>query len=144
MIGLVPPPDRADSRDQTEPIRKKNKDEDGREKPECSLGQMRTDDSNQEFVQCLDEPFQEVLCPTRNLLHFSGRQLGKYDQTDSDHPTDQHGIRDWKIEGSCDLHWLRRQAVRLRFWRRRARFLRRSSLSGLRGCSCCQEWVSGQ
>src|SRR5258708_39385976 len=48
------------------------------------------------------------------------------------------------MEGSWDLHWLPEQAVLLRFRRCRTRFLRGSSLSGFRGCSCCQEWVSGQ
>src|SRR6476646_5787906 len=106
MRGLVSPPERAYSRDKSEPVRRQDKDKDGRKKPECSLGQMRSNDSTKELVQSLDEPLREVLRSRRNLLHLSGCKLSKYDQAECNDPTDQHGICNWEVEGTRNFYWL--------------------------------------
>ena len=64
--------------------------------PECSLGQVRSNDSGEELVQCLDQPFQKVLRSSRNLSHIPSCNLSKCDEAESDDPTDQHGIGDWE------------------------------------------------
>src|SRR6478736_3193943 len=99
---------------------------------------MRPNDSDHELVEALNQPFQEVLCTSGNLLHLSRRDLGKYNETERNDPADNHGIGYREIEWTGDLYCLGRQTVflglgrlarrvRMRFWcyRRRRRGWRR-------------------
>ena len=78
--GLVPPADRADSRNEADPIGGKDENENGRKKPKRPLDQMRANDSFQKTVETLNQPFQEILRSSGNMLHVPRSDLGKNDQ----------------------------------------------------------------
>src|ERR1043166_6159601 len=122
MIGSMSPPHSAYAGNKPNPIGGKNEDENSGKEPEGPLGQVWSNDSGQELVKSLEQPFQKILGAPGDLLHASCGELSKYDQAHGYDPADNHRIGDRKIEGASDLYCLRRKAVFLR----------------LRGrCTCC-------
>src|SRR5206468_6003806 len=71
---LISVANRAETRNQTQPIGKENEDEYRREKPKCFFHQVMPDYSLQEIVQALHHPFPEILRPARRSEE---RRVGK-------------------------------------------------------------------
>src|ERR1700751_1216396 len=111
MRGLVAPAHRAYAGYESHPIGGENEYEDAGKEPECLLRQMRAEDAGHERVKSVDEPFHEILRPEGNLLHLSSRDLRKHNETERNHPADDHGIGDREIEWASDLYCLGRQTV---------------------------------
>src|SRR5439155_919730 len=61
VLALHAPADRADARDQAEPVREKNEDEDGREKPEGLFDEVVANDAFQEIVKIFHQTLPEIL-----------------------------------------------------------------------------------
>ena len=123
----MPPADRADAGNETDPVGGKDEDEDGGKEPERPLDQMPADDALEEAVEAFHQPFQKVLGAAGNLGHASRRHLGEHDETHGDDPRHDHGIRDRKAEGPGDLDGVLRQAVFHRLQRNRDRQCRSRS-----------------
>jgi hypothetical protein len=94
MIRLMSPANRAHSRYEADPIRRQDKNENGREEPERPLHQVRANDGFQKAVQALHEPFQQILRPAGHAFHIPRRAPGEDDQADGHDPTDDHRIGD--------------------------------------------------
>ena len=110
----MPPADRADTWNQTDPVRGENEDEDAGEEPERPVNQVPANDAFQETVEGLDEEFQEILRSVGHFLHGPGGDLGKEDEADGDDPHEDHGVGDREPERAGDLDGLLRQAMLLR------------------------------
>src|SRR5882724_8881798 len=78
---LMPPPNRAKSRDQAYPVRKQNKDKYCGEEPEGPMDEVMADNAVQEIMETLDHPFPEVLGSFRDGLHIARGDLCEDDQS---------------------------------------------------------------
>ena len=105
------PPNCTHPRNQAHPVGREDKDEHGCKEPERSVNQVPANDAFQKPVQTLDEPFAEVLCSLRDLLHVPRGDLGEHDQAGSHDPGDDHGVGDREAEETDDLVGLLRQTV---------------------------------
>jgi hypothetical protein len=75
------------------------------------MDQVGANDAFQKSIETLNEPFEKILCSSRNLLHLPRSKLGKDDQAQRNHPTDDHGIGDREAKQMPDLDSFLRQAV---------------------------------
>ena len=100
------PTDRADSRQQPEPVRGKDEQEDCGKIPEGLLGQLRPEDTAQEVLQRFDDPLGEILETLRNHLDVPRGQLGEHNQTQRDDRHGHHRVRHGKYEVLARGHCL--------------------------------------
>src|SRR5215471_15841445 len=75
------------ARDQSDPVRRQNKDEDGGKEPECPPDQSRPDNALKKQIETFNHPLPESLCAVWNCLHIACRKLSEHDQTDGNDPT---------------------------------------------------------
>src|SRR6266403_2842817 len=101
--GPVTPSDRTDARNQADPVRGENEDEDGAEEPERPFNQVMAEDPLEKAVEPLDEPLQKVLRSFRDLLHGPRRGLGKEDERHGDDPRHDYRVGDRKAQRPGDL-----------------------------------------
>src|ERR1700741_4765582 len=88
------PADSPDSRNQSEPVHEKNKNENCGIKPKSLPHQLATDDVLQKVVQSRDQPFPKILYAAGNRLCVSCRNLGKNDDGGRDDPCHKHRVCD--------------------------------------------------
>src|SRR4051794_1497560 len=94
MVASDAPADGADTRNQPEPVRKENENEDGGKEPERLPNQVVTDDAFQESVELFHEPFPEILGSFRNCFDVARSDLSENDEEQRDHPCEDHGTGD--------------------------------------------------
>jgi hypothetical protein len=69
---------------------------------------MLADESLKKSVETFNQPLQEILGSTGNLIHAARRDASKNDQPKSNDPTHDHRVGDREAEDSPDLYGLLR------------------------------------
>src|SRR5215470_2588526 len=125
---MVTPPDRADSRNQPEPIHDKDENENRGVEPKAFPHQVAADNVFKERVETLDHPLPKILSATWNWFEVAHRGLRKNDDTSSHNPSHQHRVCDPEAAELNERLRFERDALMLS----RARF----SCKGRRGKHC--------
>ena len=90
----MPPPDRADAGNQAKPVYEQDENENRREKPKRFADEIPADDSFQEIVETLHQPFPKILRSARDRLNPAGGDLGEDNDAERDNPGHQHWVGD--------------------------------------------------
>src|SRR5438128_7480412 len=94
---MMPPADRADPRNEAEPIYEQNENEERGEKPKRFADKIAPDDALEKIVKTLNQPFPKILNAARDRIDFSRRQLRKNDDRRRHDPRHQHRVCHGKL-----------------------------------------------
>src|SRR5262249_38704095 len=97
------PANGAHTGDQTQPIRRKNENENRRKEPKLSSTKVRPNEPLTDCVNPFSQQSPEILDSFRNRLHASRGKLRKDDQPHGKNPADDHGIADGETKRSRDV-----------------------------------------
>jgi hypothetical protein len=90
----VTPANRADSRDESDPIRGENEDKDRREEPERPVHERRAENALKKSVESFNRPLEQVLRARGHLPHVARCDLRKSDERERHDPRDHHRVGD--------------------------------------------------